>query len=35
MSRHHKFYIKQMNLELEAVQPIYVQTLQILGMSDG
>ena len=22
---YHKFYIKQMNLELEVVQPIYVQ----------
>ena len=29
MSMHHKFYIKQMNLELEVVQPIYVQKIRV------
>ena len=29
MSMYHKFYIKQMNLELEVVQPIYVQKITI------
>ena len=36
MSMYHKFYIKQMNLELGEVQPIYVQKkIWFLAMSDG
>ena len=31
MSMYHKFYIKQMNLQLEVVQPIYVQKITIFG----
>ena len=29
MNTYHKFYIKQINLELEVVQPIYVQKIMI------
>ena len=35
MIMYRKFYIKQMNLELEVVQPMYVQKITIFGMSDG
>ena len=31
MGMYHKFYIKQMNLVLDVVQPIYVQNLTIFG----
>ena len=32
MSMYHKFYIKQMNFELEVVQPIYVQKITIFEL---
>ena len=32
MRMYHKFYIKQINFELEVVQPIYVQKIAIFGL---
>ena len=31
MSMYHKFYMKQINLELEVVQSVYVQNITIFG----